>query len=89
MVILSHEDNSHGHLMTLLQLEWPSPPAEDLFLDLFERIKRKGSFSYYPYFDEFILEPDFLEHFASMSYDDSYKVVLDFFGNNAISNTPG
>jgi len=77
------DDKSMGHLLTLIQLEWTSPSAELIMTHILEQVRRKGSFSYFPYFGDFIIEVDFLEEFMSMANHEAKTVILDLFGGGS------
>lgn len=80
------DDRCIGHLLILLQLEWPSGPAELIFTHILETIKRNGSFRYFPFFSEFVIEPDFLETFMSISNHQNKAVKLELFPAAASSS---
>ncbi|CAG7716413.1 unnamed protein product [Allacma fusca] len=82
------DDFCMGHLMTLIQLEWPSPPAEIIFIRILEIIRNKGSFHYGQYFGDFVFEPDFLEQFMSIANHEGKTVLLDIWPNTN-GNTTG
>ena len=75
----AYDDLCIGHLLTLIQLEWPSRPVERIFMQILDIIRRKGSFRYSPYFGDFIIEPDFLEEFMSIANNDSKSIILDIW----------
>ena len=75
----AYDDLCLGHLLTLIQLEWPSRPVEKIFMQILDIIRRKGSFRYCPYFGDVVIEPDFLEEFMSIANNDSKSIILDIW----------
>jgi len=67
--------------MTLLQIEWPSPPAEIIFSYILDTIRRNRSFRYFPFFTDFIIEADFLEQFMAIANHEGKSVQLDLFSS--------
>ncbi|XP_067014792.1 integrator complex subunit 10 [Anabrus simplex] len=63
-----------GHMITLLQLDWPL--EEELFNKLMERIRQKGSFSYTP-FASYVVNVDILEEFMYLSTEQGGSISLD------------
>uniref|UniRef100_T1J3C9 Integrator complex subunit 10 n=1 Tax=Strigamia maritima TaxID=126957 RepID=T1J3C9_STRMM len=58
------DDLSLGHLLVLLQYEWPA--TESVFLQVIEKIKAQGAFSYNLFFN-YIIHIDMLEEFAYLA----------------------
>lgn len=79
IAINDNDDHFIGHLMTLLQLEWYSPPAEMLLTQILEAIRTKGCFRYFPYFVDYIIEGDILEQFMALANIQKPAVTLDIF----------
>jgi len=61
MTKLSADDSLLGHLIVLLQFDWPR--YERTFCDVIKLIRHKGSFSYTPFFS-YVINIDMLEEFA-------------------------
>jgi len=76
--LVSKDDRVMGHLMTLLQLEWPSDPADSMLAYIIQRIRANESFRYFPWFADFVIEPEFLEVFMAIANHEP-KVQLDIF----------
>jgi len=76
-----------GHLMVLLQVEWPSTIAEMIFTDIINCIKQKKQFQYFPYFESYVLEPDFLEEFMMIANQEGKTVSLDVWSPSQATNT--
>lgn len=74
------DEKAVGHLLALLQLEWPSPPAELIMTHVLEDIRKRGSFCYFPFFSDYVIEADFIEEFMAIANHESKTVVLDLFG---------
>lgn len=58
-----------GHLLTLVQLEWPSPAAEFVVHNIMQCIRKRGSFCYFPYFGDYIILPDFWKCFYTLQIE--------------------
>ena len=80
---VGRNDKAVGHLLTLLQLEWPSPAAELIMSHILDNIRRSGSFCYFPFFSDFVIESDFLEQFMAIANLEAKTVVLDLFGGSS------
>lgn len=72
--------------MTLLQLEWYSPPADMLLSQILDIIRHKGSFKYFPYFTDFIIEADILEQFMALANNQVNPLTLDIFTASSTTN---
>ncbi|KAJ4445283.1 integrator complex subunit 10 isoform X1 [Periplaneta americana] len=67
-------DLAIGHIITLLQFDWPL--EEDLMTHLMERIRQRGSFSY-SLFQNYIVNVDVLEEFMYLSTEQGGGITLD------------
>ncbi|CAL8090047.1 unnamed protein product [Orchesella dallaii] len=86
------DDLCIGHLITLLQLEWYSPPADMLLTQILDMIRSKGAFRYFPYFADFIIEADILEQFMALGSNQNSAnkpIVLDIFSGGNGGNVSG
>ena len=63
-----------GHIITLLQFDWPL--EEELMTQLMERIRLKGSFTY-PLFLNYVVNVDVLEEFMYLSTEQGGGITLD------------
>ncbi|ODN04987.1 Integrator complex subunit 10 [Orchesella cincta] len=91
-IATTHKDDlCTGHLMTLLQLEWYSPPADMLLTQILDMIRSKGTFRYFPYFADFIIEGDILEQFMALgsNQDTAKPIVLDIFSGGNDGSVSG
>ena len=75
-----HDDMSLGHLIILLQFDWPK--YESLFTDVVEKIKRQGSFVYSLFFN-YVINIDILEEFTYIKTPEGGKVSLDILPTSA------
>lgn len=67
-------DLAIGHIITLLQFDWPL--EEELMTYLMERIRQRGSFSY-SLFQNYIVNVDVLEEFMYLSTEQGGGITLD------------
>ncbi|PNF20874.1 hypothetical protein B7P43_G11190 [Cryptotermes secundus] len=67
-------DLAIGHIITLLQFDWPL--EEELMTHLMERIRQVGSFSY-SLFQNYIVNVDVLEEFMYLSTEQGGCITLD------------
>lgn len=67
-------DTSLGHLIVLLQYDWPK--HESLFTQVIKKIQKQGSFNYNLFFN-YMINIDILEEFAFLRTHDGGKVNLD------------
>lgn len=67
-------DTSLGHLIVLLQYDWPK--HESLFTQVIKKIQKQGSFNYNLFFS-YMINIDILEEFAFLRTQDGGKVNLD------------
>ncbi|XP_019620271.1 PREDICTED: integrator complex subunit 10-like [Branchiostoma belcheri] len=70
----SEDDMSLGHLMVMLQYDWPSQEA--LFIKAVEKIVQQGSFTYNIFFN-YVINIDMLEEFAFLKTPEGGKINLD------------
>lgn len=70
----SDSDLALGHIITLLQFDWPL--EEELMTQLMERIREKGSFSY-SLFLNYVVNVDVLEEFMYLSTEQGGSITLD------------
>lgn len=76
-------DKIMGHLMVLLQMEWYSQPGEWMLTKIVEVIKGRAQFKYFPWFGEYVIEPDILEQFMAMANNNSEQpIALELFSAN-------
>jgi integrator complex subunit 10 len=67
-------DLAIGHIITLLQFDWPL--EEELMTHLMERIRQLGSFSY-SLFQNYVVNVDVLEEFMYLSTEQGGCITLD------------
>ncbi|XP_021913688.1 integrator complex subunit 10 isoform X2 [Zootermopsis nevadensis] len=67
-------DLAIGHIITLLQFDWPL--EEELMTQLMERIRQRGSFSY-SLFQNYVVNVDVLEEFMYLSTEQGGGISLD------------
>jgi hypothetical protein len=67
-------DLAIGHIITLLQFDWPL--EEELMIHLMERIRQQGSFTY-SLFQNYIVNVDVLEEFMYLSTEQGGGITLD------------
>jgi integrator complex subunit 10 len=81
------DDAAFGHMMVLMQLDWPLD--EDLFMDGLKRIQAKRSFNYPP-FAEYVVEKFYLDMFLCLVFEPSGGVELnaDFIRNHEAKYLP-
>ena len=63
-------DMAMGHIITLLQYNWPD--QRELFHMLLHRIRKKESFSY-PLFSQYVVNIDILEEMMYLASDQARK----------------
>lgn len=69
-----HDDTSLGHMIVLLQYDWPK--HESLLVEVIDKIRRQGSFTYGLFFN-YVINIDILEEFAYIKTQEGGKVNLD------------
>ncbi|XP_066304856.1 integrator complex subunit 10-like [Branchiostoma lanceolatum] len=78
----SEDDMSLGHLMVMLQYDWPS--QEELFIKAVEKIVQQGSFTYNIFFN-YVINIDMLEEFAFLKTPEGGKINLDLLPVSTIA----
>lgn len=73
-------DMAAGHLVVLLQYEWPNNAL--LLEEIIDKIRRQGRFAY-PLFASYVTHVDFLEEFAYLATDQGGALNLDIFPPSA------
>ncbi|PSN56704.1 hypothetical protein C0J52_00031 [Blattella germanica] len=76
-------DLAIGHIITLLQYDWPL--EEELMTQLMDRIRRRGSFSY-SLFLNYVVSVDVLEEFMYLSTDQGGSISLDILPSAQLSS---
>ena len=71
-----NSDLAIGHLIVLLQLDWPHNSA--LLEEVVEKIRRQGHFTY-PLFVTYVIHVDILEEFAYLATDQGGALNMDIF----------
>lgn len=74
MKIETDPDLVIGHMIVLLQFDWPL--EEELFNNLVDKIRQKGAFSY-TLFQNYVITVDILEEFMYLSTEQGGAVPLD------------
>ncbi len=75
-----NEDLALGHLVVLLQYDWPNHAG--LFEEVLTKIRRQGHFSYQP-FASYVVHVDVLEEFMFLAAEQSSETLLDIFPPSA------
>ncbi|CAH1277441.1 INTS10, partial [Branchiostoma lanceolatum] len=78
----SEDDMSLGHLVVMLQYDWPS--QEELFIKAVEKIVQQGSFTYNIFFN-YVINIDMLEEFAFLKTPEGGKINLDLLPVSTIA----
>lgn len=69
-----------GHLIVLLQYDWPSNAS--LLEEILEKIRRQGQFTY-QLFVSYVIQVDILEEFAYLATDQGGAINMDIFPPSA------
>lgn len=69
-------DLALGHLLVLLQYEWPNNSI--VFEEVMEKIRRQGQLSY-PLFEIYVIHVAMLEEFAFMAAEQPAGIPLEIF----------
>ncbi|XP_048236906.1 integrator complex subunit 10-like isoform X1 [Haliotis rufescens] len=69
-----NNDLNLGHLIVLLQYDWPK--YESIFLDVIQKIQKQGSFTYNLFFS-YVFNMDMLEELAFLDTQEGGRVSLD------------
>ncbi|TNN70514.1 Integrator complex subunit 10 [Liparis tanakae] len=77
----SRDDLSLGHVVVLLQHDWPQ--GEMLFLKAMEKICQQGSFQYENFFN-YVTNIDMLEEFAYLRTTEGGRIQLELLPNQGI-----
>ncbi|XP_039607018.1 integrator complex subunit 10 isoform X3 [Polypterus senegalus] len=77
----NRDDLALGHVIVLLQLEWPR--GENLFLKAVEKICQQGNFQYENFFN-YVTNIDMLEEFAYLRTAEGGKVHLELLPNQGM-----
>ncbi|XP_068181523.1 integrator complex subunit 10 [Antennarius striatus] len=77
----SRDDLSLGHVVVLLQLDWPQ--GEMLFLKAVDKICQQGSFQYENFFN-YVTNIDMLEEFAYLRTPDGGRIQLELLPNQGM-----
>ncbi|XP_078530492.1 integrator complex subunit 10 isoform X1 [Lissotriton helveticus] len=77
----NRDDMALGHVVVLLQHEWPK--GEALFLKAINKICRQGNFQYENFFN-FVTNIDMLEEFAYLRTQEGGKIHLELLPNQGI-----
>lgn len=80
----SASDLAAGHLVVLLQYDWPQNAG--LMEEILEKIRRQGHFTY-PLFVSYIIHVDILEEFAYLATDQGGAINLDIFPSTSQLST--
>ena len=80
LTIRTGSDLAAGHLVVLLQYDWPNNSI--LLEEVIDKIKRQGQFSY-PLFVTYVIQVDILEEFAFMATDHGGAINMDIFPSSA------
>uniref|UniRef100_UPI00398F2F8B integrator complex subunit 10 isoform X2 n=1 Tax=Pristiophorus japonicus TaxID=55135 RepID=UPI00398F2F8B len=75
------DDLALGHVIVLLQLDWPR--GENLFLKAIDKICQQGSFQYENFFN-YVTNIDMLEEFAYLRTTEGGKIHLELLPNQGI-----
>ncbi|CAL4087217.1 unnamed protein product, partial [Meganyctiphanes norvegica] len=74
-----HDDLCIGHLITLLQYEWPK--YESVFEEVVQIMKKQGGFSYQLFYT-YVTTPDILEEFMYLATKEGGNLQLDIIPVN-------
>ncbi|XP_060103840.1 LOW QUALITY PROTEIN: integrator complex subunit 10 [Heteronotia binoei] len=77
----SRDDLALGHVIVLLQHEWPK--GENLFLKAINKICQQGNFQYENFFN-YVTNIDMLEEFAYLRTQDGGKINLELLPNQGM-----
>ncbi|XP_067153452.1 integrator complex subunit 10 isoform X7 [Apteryx mantelli] len=77
----SRDDMALGHVVVLLQHEWPR--GENLFLKAINKICQQGNFQYENFFN-YVTNIDMLEEFAYLRTQEGGKIHLELLPNQAM-----
>ncbi|XP_029703284.1 integrator complex subunit 10 isoform X1 [Takifugu rubripes] len=77
----SRDDLSLGHVVVLLQYDWPQ--GEMLFLKAIEKICQQGSFQYENFFN-YVTNIDMLEEFAYLRTPEGGRIQLELLPNQGM-----
>uniref|UniRef100_A0A3B4AWL2 Integrator complex subunit 10 n=1 Tax=Periophthalmus magnuspinnatus TaxID=409849 RepID=A0A3B4AWL2_9GOBI len=77
----SHDDLSLGHVIVLLQYDWPQ--GESLFLKAVDKICQQGSFQYENFFN-YVTNIDMLEEFAYLRTPEGGRIQLELLPNQGM-----
>ncbi|XP_061786299.1 integrator complex subunit 10 isoform X2 [Nerophis lumbriciformis] len=77
----NRDDLSLGHVVVLLQYDWPQ--GEMLFLKAVDKICQQGSFQYENFFN-YVTNIDMLEEFAYLRTPDGGRIQLELLPNQGI-----
>ncbi|XP_015235697.1 PREDICTED: integrator complex subunit 10 isoform X1 [Cyprinodon variegatus] len=77
----SRDDLSLGHVVVLLQLDWPQ--GEILFLKAVDKICQQGSFQYENFFN-YVTNIDMLEEFAYLRTPEGGRIQLELLPNQGM-----
>uniref|UniRef100_A0A8C6U5W9 Integrator complex subunit 10 n=1 Tax=Neogobius melanostomus TaxID=47308 RepID=A0A8C6U5W9_9GOBI len=77
----SHDDLSLGHVIVLLQYDWPH--GETLFLKAVDKICQQGSFQYENFFN-YVTNIDMLEEFAYLRTPEGGRIQLELLPNQGM-----
>ncbi|XP_078261242.1 integrator complex subunit 10 isoform X2 [Rhinoraja longicauda] len=75
------DDLALGHVVVLLQLDWPR--GENLFLKAIDKICQQGSFQYENFFN-YVTNIDMLEEFAYLRTTEGGKIHLELLPNQGL-----
>ncbi|XP_051865996.1 integrator complex subunit 10 isoform X2 [Pristis pectinata] len=75
------DDLALGHVIVLLQLDWPR--GENLFLKAVDKICQQGSFQYENFFN-YVTNIDMLEEFAYLRTTEGGKIHLELLPNQGL-----
>ncbi|KAJ0050218.1 hypothetical protein NL108_014062, partial [Boleophthalmus pectinirostris] len=78
----SHDDLSLGHVIVLLQYDWPQ--GENLFLKAVDKICQQGSFQYENFFNYILSDIDMLEEFAYLRTPEGGRIQLELLPNQGM-----
>uniref|UniRef100_A0A8C7SEE6 Integrator complex subunit 10 n=1 Tax=Oncorhynchus mykiss TaxID=8022 RepID=A0A8C7SEE6_ONCMY len=78
---ISRDDLSLGHVVVLLQHDWPQ--GESLFLKAIDKICQQGSFQYENFFN-YVTNIDMLEEFAYLRTTEGGRVQLELLPNQGM-----
>ncbi|KAK7922771.1 hypothetical protein WMY93_009673 [Mugilogobius chulae] len=77
----NHDDLSLGHVIVLLQYDWPQ--GESLFLKAVDKICQQGSFQYENFFN-YVTNIDMLEEFAYLRTPEGGRIQLELLPNQGM-----